>query len=56
MKKPGEFWEKTLQTQLHTCFKVCTEFEAYSGEPRLFPWMDSVIELPTGAQDRFLTL
>lgn len=42
------FWEKTLQTQIHTCFKVYAEYEAYSGEPRLFPWMDNVIPLPKG--------
>jgi hypothetical protein len=42
------FWENTLQTQIHTCFKVYAEYEAYSGEPRLFPWMDNVIPLPAG--------
>lgn len=43
-----EFWEKTLQSQIHTCFKVYAEFESYSGEPRLFPWMDNVLPLPAG--------
>jgi len=43
-----QFWEKTLQTQIHTCFKVFAEYEAYSGEPRLFSWMDDVIEFPEG--------
>jgi hypothetical protein len=42
------FWENTLQTQIHTCFKVYAEYEAYSGEPRLFPWMDNVVALPPG--------
>ena len=42
------FWEDTLQTQIHTCFKVYAEFETYSGEPRLFPWMDNVVPLPPG--------
>ena len=42
------FWETTLQTQIHTCFKVFAEYEAYSGEPRLFPWMDNVIPFPSG--------
>ena len=45
------FWENTLQTQIHTCFKVYAEFEAYSGEPRLFPWMDNVVPLPPGNAD-----
>jgi hypothetical protein len=43
-----DFWESKLQTQIHTCFKVYAEYEAYSGEPRLFPWMDNVVPLPTG--------
>ncbi len=42
------FWENTLQTQIHTCFKVHAEYEAYSGEPRLFAWMDNVVPLPPG--------
>lgn len=47
-KDVKKFWEKTLQTQIHTCFKVFAEFEAYSGDPRVFPWMDNVIEFPKG--------
>jgi hypothetical protein len=43
-----EFWENTLQAQIHTCFKVYAEYEAYAGEPRLFPWMDNVVSLPLG--------
>jgi hypothetical protein len=50
------FWENTLQTQIHTCFKVYAEFEAYSGEPRLFPWMDNVVPLPPGNADGIKTL
>ena len=42
------FWENTLQTQIHTCFKVYAEYEVYCGEPRLFPWMDNVIPFPPG--------
>ena len=42
------FWEKQLQSLLHTCFKIFAEFEAYVGEPRLFAWMDNVVELPKG--------
>jgi hypothetical protein len=42
------FWEKKLQNQIHSCFKVYAEYEAYSGEPRLFPWMDTVVSLPEG--------
>jgi hypothetical protein len=43
-----DFWENALQTQIHTCFKVYAEYEAYAGEPRLFPWMDNVVPFPTG--------
>lgn len=35
-----DFWENTLQGQIHTCFKIYAEYETYSGEPRLFPWME----------------
>ncbi len=41
-----DFWEKKLQSQLHTCFKIFAEFEAYVGEPRLFSWMENVVDLP----------
>lgn len=42
------FWETTLQSQIHTGFKVYAEYEAYAGEPRLFPWMDNVVSFPAG--------
>ena len=42
------FWEQKIQSLLHTCFKIFAEFEAYAGEPRLFPWMDNVVDLPAG--------
>jgi hypothetical protein len=42
------FWEKQVQSLLHTCFKIFAEFEAHVGEPRLFAWMDNVVELPAG--------
>jgi hypothetical protein len=41
------FWEAKVESQLHTCFKIFAEFEAYVGEPRLFAWMDNVVEFPT---------
>jgi hypothetical protein len=42
-----KFWEEKVESQLHTCFKIFAEFEAYVGEPRLFAWMDNVVELPS---------
>lgn len=42
------FWEQKAQSLLHTCFKIFAEFEAYVGEPRLFAWMDNVVQLPAG--------
>jgi hypothetical protein len=47
------FWESKLQTQIHTCFKVYAEYEAYSGEPHLFPWMDSIVAFPPGNAAEF---
>lgn len=45
------FWETTLQSHIHTGFKVYAEYEAYAGEPRLFPWMDNVVSFPAGNAD-----
>jgi hypothetical protein len=45
------FWETVLQSQIHTGFKVYAEYEAYAGEPRLFPWMDNVVTFPAGNAD-----
>jgi hypothetical protein len=47
-KEVKVFWEDVLQHQLHNCFKLFVQFEAYNGEPRLFPWMESSVQLPTG--------
>lgn len=47
-KDVRQFWEGSLQNKLHTCFKLYAEYEGYSGEPRLFPWMDSIVSLPVG--------
>lgn len=47
-----KFWEGQVESRLHTCFKIFAEFEAHVGEPRLFAWMDNVVELPiTDAAD-----
>lgn len=42
-----KFWEEQVESRLHTCFKIFAEFEAHVGEPRLFAWMDNVVQLPT---------
>lgn len=41
-----KFWEEKVESRLHTCFKIFAEFEAHVGEPRLFAWMDNVVEFP----------
>lgn len=46
-----DFWEHSLQDEIHDCFKVYAEFEAYTGEPRVFPWMENVVKLPVGIKD-----
>lgn len=46
------FWEEKVESRLHTCFKIFAEFEAHVGEPRLFDWMDNIVEFPaTDASD-----
>jgi hypothetical protein len=41
------FWEGRVESRLHTCFKIFAEFEAHVGEPRLFAWMDNVVQFPS---------
>ena len=42
-----KFWEEKVESKLHTCFKIFANFEAHVGEPRLFAWMDNVVDFPT---------
>lgn len=42
-----KFWEDQVESRLHTCFKIFAEFEAHVGEPRLFAWMENVVQMPT---------
>ncbi|PNQ77229.1 hypothetical protein BA950_04055 [Erythrobacter sp. SAORIC-644] len=41
------FWEGKVESRLHTCFKIFAGFEAHVGEPRLFAWMENLVEFPT---------
>ncbi|QND54577.1 hypothetical protein HB779_22010 (plasmid) [Phyllobacterium sp. 628] len=50
------FWETKVQSLLHTCFKIFIEYEAHVGEPRLFAWMDNIVELPTSNAAHIKTL
>ena len=42
-----KFWEDHVESRLHTCFKIFAEFEAHVGEPRLFAWMENVVQMPS---------
>lgn len=55
-KDVNNFWEKDLHSCLHTCFKVYAEFENHLGEPRLFAWMDNVVQLPVSNAAEIKTL
>ena len=46
-----DFWEKTLQKQIHEAFHVYDKYESFHGEPRTFSWADNVIEFPSGFKD-----
>lgn len=50
------FWEKTLMNQIHDAFGVYDRFEAFYGEPRTFPWAETVVAFPTGFSDDMKTL
>jgi hypothetical protein len=40
------FWSAKLRTQLHKAFHVHETFTAYTGDPRVFAWEDTVAEFP----------
>jgi hypothetical protein len=50
------FWDSKLKPKLHQAFHVCAQFEAFSGEPRLFAWQDNVVEFPTSQKDEIKKL
>jgi hypothetical protein len=52
------FWDKTLRKELHRAFQVCAQFEAFSGDPRVFTWDETVVAFPNGHRDaiKMLTL
>jgi hypothetical protein len=45
------FWETTLEKQVHQAFQVYAQFEAFSGDSRVFTWEDTVVEFPTSHRD-----
>ncbi len=45
------FWETTLEKQVHQAFQVYAQFEAFSGDPRIFAWDDTVVAFPTSHRD-----
>ncbi|MGY3487896.1 hypothetical protein ACVW1C_005779 [Bradyrhizobium sp. USDA 4011] len=51
-----KFWDSKLRPKLHQAFHVCAQFEAFSGEPRMFSWQDNVIAFPTGHRDTLKAL
>jgi hypothetical protein len=40
------FWNTTLRKHLHKAFQVSSQFEAFSGDPRVFSWEETVAEFP----------
>ena len=45
------FWDKTLRNELHRAFQVYAQFEAFSGDPRVFTWDETVVAFPDGHRD-----
>jgi hypothetical protein len=45
------FWEKDLQPKLHQVFQVYAQFEAFSGDPRVFTWEETVVAFPAGHKE-----
>jgi hypothetical protein len=52
----NRFWDNQLRPKLHQVFHVCAQFEAFSGEPRMFAWRDNVIAFPAGHRDTLKSL
>ena len=40
------FWDAKLRKQLHKAFQVHEKFTAYTGDPRVFTWEETVAEFP----------
>ncbi len=45
------FWENKLQPKLHQVFQVYAQFEAFSGDPRMFTWDETVVAFPASQKD-----
>jgi hypothetical protein len=41
-----KFWDAKLSKQLHKAFQVHEKFTAYTGDPRVFSWEETVAEFP----------
>ena len=50
-KDVKRFWETALEKQVHQAFQVYAQFEAFSGDPRVFIWEDTVVQFPTSHRD-----
>ncbi|QOZ23829.1 hypothetical protein XH93_09515 [Bradyrhizobium sp. CCBAU 51753] len=50
------FWDNQLRPKLHQAFHVYAQFEAFSGEPRMFAWRENVIAFPAGHRDALKAL
>lgn len=50
-KDVKRFWEATLEKQVHQAFQVYAQFEAFSGDPRVFTWEDTVVAFPPSNRD-----
>ena len=46
------FWENKLQPKLHQAFLVYDQFEAYSGDPRMFSWNETTVNFPPSQKDQ----
>lgn len=54
--KVQDYWESKLQKLFDHAFRLAADFDAYSGESRLFPWTEKVVEFPASQSDKIQTL
>lgn len=51
-----EFWENQLRSRLYEAFDVFSHFEAHQGDPRIFNWQPTVVDLPERHRDELKKL
>jgi hypothetical protein len=55
-KDVKQIWDSKLKPKLYQAYHVCAQFEAFSGEPRVFVWQDNVVQFPASQKEEIKKL